>query len=609
MWCQGSNASLCIFCAADGEILRVQQNEVFKKDSELYHRKFFEIIADADQHLAKDFVAEILRKRSAFNWRMTVKDNARLVDMIFTGALAANELVILAALDLSGPEINFYEELMKINNEQIQLFRAALSATMVETENQQEKSILDNLLRLNNELLDLQRALAKKNLEFSRTPDQYQFYSRDHYDFAYSFRVNADGRFQLEWINGPFESLSGYPIDASTFPDLLSKIILDEDQTLFQELQTALLEGNDRVVEFRIRTAKGDICWLRAGSHALKDSKTQQIYRIIGAAEDITTLKQAQEDIEKVKLTLSLPNNGVPAKEADQLVVFSKKIQRCESVEEAYEVIIDYGMQIFPDFSGELVLDIGKDPVCQWNGKDKSQSNLRMQITVEVINHSLGVLNLYSESNKAGFNELVQKMASTFAEQIGLSLSNLSLRDQLEQQATQDALTGLFNRRYLNNIFSYWLQRAELNELPISIIMVDIDHFKLVNDSFGHSIGDDMLVALSRLIKGSIRSSDLACRLGGEEFLLVLPDANPSIAFRRIEKIREEFAVLNQSLKPIFPTMVTFSAGIATYPQDGRDLDELLKNADRALYCAKQNGRNQTVITSEIKTDPFIRMG
>ena len=266
-------------------------------------------------------------------------------------------------------------------------------------------------------------------------------------------------------------------------------------------------------------------------------------------------------------------------------------------------------MQIFPDFSGELVLDIGKDPVCQWNGKDKSQSNLRMQITVEVINHSLGVLNLYSESNKAGFNELVQKMASTFAEQIGLSLSNLSLRDQLEQQATQDALTGLFNRRYLNNIFSYWLQRAELNELPISIIMVDIDHFKLVNDSFGHSIGDDMLVALSRLIKGSIRSSDLACRLGGEEFLLVLPDANPSIAFRRIEKIREEFAVLNQSLKPIFPTMVTFSAGIATYPQDGRDLDELLKNADRALYCAKQNGRNQTVITSEIKTDPFIRMG
>jgi diguanylate cyclase (GGDEF)-like protein len=127
-------------------------------------------------------------------------------------------------------------------------------------------------------------------------------------------------------------------------------------------------------------------------------------------------------------------------------------------------------------------------------------------------------------------------MASTFAEQIGLSLSNLSLRDQLEQQATQDALTGLFNRRYLNNIFSYWLQRAELNELPISIIMVDIDHFKLVNDSFGHSIGDDMLVALSRLIKGSIRSSDLACRLGGEEFLLVLPDANPSIAFRGLRK-------------------------------------------------------------------------
>ncbi len=603
----GINAALCIFCAADGEILRIQHNELFKNDGGLLSLHFQDLFDESNRATANSFVEEILKKKSAFNWPISIAENSHSIPMLFTGGLATNEIVIFGAIDQSSPEIHFYEELMKINNEQNRLFRSALSSSYINEPESSERQILDNLQRMNNDLLELQRALAKKNLELNRTPTPYRFFNHQYYDFAYSLHVHSNQEIVLEWITDAFEAFCGYPIESQTFIALIKEITHPDDRQRLIERFYALLNGTDSVIEFRIRNAAGEIRWLRDGAHALVDGKTQKVYRIVGASEDITALKQAEEDIQKAQQALVQASSPSKKSEIDLLAEFSQRIQKCESAADAYQTIEKYGELIFTECSGELVLDIGKPPVCAWeNPYDPSENRiLKLQNTIEVINHSLGVLNLFTDGKKFLNPERTQKQASIFAEQIGISLSNLSLRDQLEQQATQDALTGLYNRRYLNSVINYWLERAEVNQSPVSIIMIDLDHFKNVNDSCGHAIGDDVLVALSRLIKSSIRSSDLACRLGGEEFLLVLPDATPAVAFRRIEKIREEFANLNHQLKAILPTLLTFSAGIATYPQDGSTLNELLNNADRALYCAKQDGRNQTKIYSETQTDPF----
>jgi diguanylate cyclase (GGDEF)-like protein len=189
------------------------------------------------------------------------------------------------------------------------------------------------------------------------------------------------------------------------------------------------------------------------------------------------------------------------------------------------------------------------------------------------------------------------------------------LRAELEQQAIRDALTGLFNRRYLDEMLVRELARAAREEYPVSIALLDVDHFKSVNDTFGHAAGDRMLVAIGGLLTGGVRAGDVACRYGGEELLVVLPNAGRDIAAARAEQWREMCADLRVSAGPEdIPgeethdedrrdISVTLSIGVATFPGDGTDAATLLAAADRALYAAKAGGRNR-VVTAE--PEPLI---
>ena len=170
--------------------------------------------------------------------------------------------------------------------------------------------------------------------------------------------------------------------------------------------------------------------------------------------------------------------------------------------------------------------------------------------------------------------------------------------NKLHDQAISDPLTGLYNRRYLSEFLSRELVRAERSATPVAVIMIDLDRFKRINDSFGHEAGDIVLTSVGALLKSKVRGSDIACRYGGEEFLLVLPQAGVDAANRRAEDARLAIADLdlNHAGRPL--GKMTASLGIAVFPDHAGDIDSLLRAADVALYAAKGAGRNRVMIAS-----------
>lgn len=168
------------------------------------------------------------------------------------------------------------------------------------------------------------------------------------------------------------------------------------------------------------------------------------------------------------------------------------------------------------------------------------------------------------------------------------------LQTELREQAIRDFLTGLYNRRYLNDTLERELARAQRDAYPVSCVIIDIDHFKQVNDTYGHEAGDKVLQNLSSLLTAQTRAGDITCRYGGEEFLLVLPKTNMQEASRIAERCRASFqasAVTSGNTE----VRTTFSAGVATYPAHGATSDEILVAADNAMYQAKAQGRNRVI--------------
>ena len=167
-----------------------------------------------------------------------------------------------------------------------------------------------------------------------------------------------------------------------------------------------------------------------------------------------------------------------------------------------------------------------------------------------------------------------------------------SLQEKLREDAIRDSLTGLFNRRYLDAMIPIEIASAKRTKIPITILVMDLDHFKSINDTHGHQVGDGVLQAIGNTLRMNIRAGDIACRYGGEEFVLVLPGMKNGDAKTRAEILRAriEAQLIGEKGREL---KVTVSIGAAVYPDDGDSRDGLISVADNALYRAKQNGRNR----------------
>jgi len=186
-------------------------------------------------------------------------------------------------------------------------------------------------------------------------------------------------------------------------------------------------------------------------------------------------------------------------------------------------------------------------------------------------------------------------LASSVAEHIAVALSNLGLRETLRLQAVRDSLTGLYNRRYMQEFLERELHSARRRHRPVSVMMLDLDHFKRYNDTLGHAAGDRVLASVGEILLRSIRAEDVACRYGGEEFTLILPECNLQQATARAEIVRKRVSEVWSHPENDPAQRVTISVGVAAFDETTDRVDLLLKCADDALYEAKRNGRNRIV--------------
>jgi diguanylate cyclase (GGDEF)-like protein len=168
--------------------------------------------------------------------------------------------------------------------------------------------------------------------------------------------------------------------------------------------------------------------------------------------------------------------------------------------------------------------------------------------------------------------------------------------DELLQQAIRDPLTSLFNRRYLDETLPREIHRALREEEPLAVVMIDLDHFKHFNDQWGHEAGDIVLLGVAEALLDGLRASDIACRYGGEELLVVMPGADADEAVRRISAIAAQARSVGARVMGREIEAITFSAGVATVPEHGESAEVLVRAADRALYMAKETGRDRIVV-------------
>jgi diguanylate cyclase (GGDEF)-like protein/PAS domain S-box-containing protein len=210
---------------------------------------------------------------------------------------------------------------------------------------------------------------------------------------------------------------------------------------------------------------------------------------------------------------------------------------------------------------------------------------------------TLGVMTVVgagpSDERPQDLGEDRKRFGATVARNIGLALANLRLRETLRNQSIRDGLTGLYNRRYLEEMLERELQLSGRSKAPIGVIMIDIDFFKRLNDSFGHEAGDMVLRRLGELLRTKVRASDHACRYGGEELCVILPNATLEDTLERAEALRAAARSMDftHEGRPMGP--LTLSLGVSAYPLHGSRWEEILRAADAALYIAKKEGRDR----------------
>ena len=245
----------------------------------------------------------------------------------------------------------------------------------------------------------------------------------------------------------------------------------------------------------------------------------------------------------------------------------------------------------------------------KWKGRSEKfmGATLRAAMASPLIigGRLLGVISIVRADNEQEFTKNDQELLQMFAQQAAIAVNNAELFNELEKLTRTDTLTGLYNRRGLIEMSQSEFERAKRSGFPLSMIMLDIDFFKHVNDLYGHAIGDQVLRILSDELHRNLRAIDILCRYGGEEFAILLPETTLQSAREVAERLRIAVAKLQFNITHA-DIKITVSQGLSTMPGETADLETLLGQADNALYSAKSSGRNRVCIYEEPNSEQTI---
>ena len=317
---------------------------------------------------------------------------------------------------------------------------------------------------------------------------------------------------------------------------------------------------------------------------------------------------------------------------------WAETLETCVHRHEVKDVMMRVGPLLFPSSSGAFFQPFGKgtsiEQVSAWGNTDSSVKAFSLEdcwsfrrgmvhegsidgggprcphvhatlrgntlcVPLLAQGQPLGLLHLaFNDSPQAFDRGLRYELAKTVGEHVSLALANLRLREELRQQSLSDPLTGLHNRRSMEETLDREVHRARRHDGTVTVLLLDVDHFKHFNDQHGHDAGDAVLVCVADFLKKRTRGEDLACRYGGEEFLLILAGAPLDAGLTRAESIRAGIAELPVTVGGRRLDAVTVSIGVASLPLHAAESAELITAADGALYTAKREGRNRVVAAS-----------
>jgi diguanylate cyclase (GGDEF)-like protein len=388
------------------------------------------------------------------------------------------------------------------------------------------------------------------------------------------------------------------------------------------------------VVDLLARLASGDLA--ARGDRSERDDDIDAVIEGINMlAEDLEAGRaELEQRVQERTADLESVNADVL-----RLAELGNLLAACETADEAY-AMISHGLSVmFDKLSGTMylfrasrntlepraswgelattepldprdcwALRLGRPHVVDFETPSLSCPHMTMRtgdtICIPMSAHGeiVGILHLTGHRASAtGMSPLTtakRQLAVPVAEQISLSLANLDLREMLRVQALRDPLTGLHNRRFADEWIQQEMARTDRNGRSLGVIMIDVDHFKQVNDLHGHDAGDTMLRSIAHTFEASLRPADMPCRYGGEEFLILLADIDLATLHDRAEELRHRVAELNVEYRHVALPPATMSAGIALYPDHGKTAEEVIQAADAALYQAKTAGRNRTVVAT-----------
>ena len=438
--------------------------------------------------------------------------------------------------------------------------------------------------------------------------------------------------------------LGQFPKTVEGFAALLHP---DDRERVQKEIAAAIEQGVDYRTGFRVVWPEGGSRYLAARGKVYYGADGRP-YQLTGVCWDVTERHQAEENLRLAneKLTKSLLELERRKEQAAILRKMTDLLQACSSSSEAYDIVAQFCAHLFPTCAGALYIFSASrnlvKSVATWNDPriadaafepddcwalrrgqphiaDAGQFATPCRHVKDIqgghacfplMAQGTGLGILYLQDREPDGAEIPtefltpedRQLAATIVENAAISLSNLYLQEALRIQSIRDPLTGLFNRRYLEESGERELYRMARGKKPAGLAMMDLDRFKTFNDTFGHEGGDTLLRAFGQFLREHLRKEDIACRYGGEEFCVLFCESSLDDTARRAEQLRLEISHLavqhgGQSLGEI-----TISIGVACYPTHGKILSDLIAAADSALYQAKRDGRNRVVTASSAAT-------
>jgi diguanylate cyclase (GGDEF)-like protein/PAS domain S-box-containing protein len=398
-----------------------------------------------------------------------------------------------------------------------------------------------------------------------------------------------------------------------------------------------------------VRNAAGEIVkWFGTCTDIEDQKQNQQILeeqileRTMQLADTNTQLQQEMSERDAARRELDRQNERMMeelrkrSERATMLAKMGELLQSCIGLDEVIAASIGFAPKIFPAARGAMALLNGTRSLAEVTGSwtDCRLPSMEFEpaecwalrtghphlvlagdstapcahaagvestylcIPILAQGKTLGILHFQATDQAPQMEASELSFKTTFAAQVGLSIANIKLREALRTQSVRDALTGLYNRRYLEEVLDREVRRASRAAQSLGVLMIDLDHFKSFNDTYGHDAGDAVLREIGVSLTKGIRAEDFVCRFGGEEFVVILPTADLTASRARAERLRaktKELTILHQGKSM---GMITISVGVAAFPEHGTSPKELMAAADAALYEAKRGGRDQVVVAA-----------